>query len=155
MRMTYYPPCPQPELVVGLTPHSDATGITILHQVNGVGGLQIKKDGVWIPVNFIPNAFVVNVGDTMEILSNGAYTSIEHRATVNSEKERISIAMFFNPKFEAKIGPLTSILSPQNPPLFKSIGMEEYVKDFFSRNINGKSHLEKMRIKSGDGNTTA
>uniref|UniRef100_A0A2N9E7N2 Fe2OG dioxygenase domain-containing protein n=1 Tax=Fagus sylvatica TaxID=28930 RepID=A0A2N9E7N2_FAGSY len=121
MRMTYYPPCPQPELVVGLTPHSDATGITILHQ----------------------------------ILSNGAYTSIEHRATVNSEKERISIAMFFNPKFEAKIGPLTSILSPQNPPLFKSIGMEEYVKDFFSRNINGKSHLEKMRIKSGDGNTTA
>uniref|UniRef100_A0A2N9I0A7 Fe2OG dioxygenase domain-containing protein n=1 Tax=Fagus sylvatica TaxID=28930 RepID=A0A2N9I0A7_FAGSY len=67
MRMTYYPPCPQPELVVGLTPHSDATGITILHQVNGVGGLQIKKDGVWIPVNFIPNAFVVNVGDTMEV----------------------------------------------------------------------------------------
>ncbi|GMY37822.1 protein SRG1 [Fagus crenata] len=91
----------------------------------------------------------------LQILSNGAYTSIEHRATVNSEKERISIAMFFNPKFEAKIGPLTSILSPQNPPLFKSIGMEEYVKDFFSRNINGKSHLEKMRIKSGDGNTTA
>ena len=91
----------------------------------------------------------------LQILSNGAYTSIEHRATVNSEKERISIAMYFNPKFEAKIGPLTSILSPQNPPLFKSIGMEEYVKDFFSRNINGKSHLEKMRIKSGDGNMMA
>ncbi|GMY37804.1 protein SRG1-like [Fagus crenata] len=150
MRMSYYPPCPQPELVVGLTPHSDATGITILHQVNGVHGLQIKRDGAWIPVNFLADSFIVNVGDVMEILSNGAYTSIEHRVTVNSDNERISIATFFNPKFEAEFGPVTSTLSPKNPPLFKRIGMEEYVKDFFSRNLNGKSHLEKMRIKSGE-----
>ncbi|KAL5137178.1 Protein SRG1 [Glycine soja] len=64
--MTYYPPCPKPELVAGLTPHSDATGITILHQVNGVEGLEIKKGGVWIPVTFLPDAFVVNIGDIME-----------------------------------------------------------------------------------------
>ncbi|KAK7845090.1 protein srg1 [Quercus suber] len=150
MRMNYYPPCPQPELVVGITPHSDATGITILHQINGVQGLQIKKDGVWIPVNFCSDSFVVNVGDVMEILSNGAFTSIEHRVTVNSDKERISLAMFFNPKLEAEIGPATSTLSPRNPPLFKRITMEDYVKDFFSRNLNGKSHLENMRIKSGE-----
>ena len=67
VRMTYYPPCPQPERVVGLTPHSDATGITILLQVNGVEGLQVKKDGVWIPVKFLPDAFVVNVGDILEV----------------------------------------------------------------------------------------
>ncbi|XP_061367063.1 protein SRG1-like [Gastrolobium bilobum] len=151
VRMTCYPPCPQPELVVGITPHSDATGITILHQVNGVEGLEIKKDGVWIPVTFLPDAFVVNVGDIMEILSNGAYTSIEHRAAVNREKERISIAMFFNPKFEAEIGPGKSLISVENPPLFKSMLMEDYFKDFFSRNLNGKSHLEKMRIKTFDG----
>lgn len=67
VRMTHYPPCPQPEVVVGLTPHSDATGITILHQVNGVEGLEIKKGGVWVPVTFLPGAFVVNVGDIMEV----------------------------------------------------------------------------------------
>lgn len=67
IRMSYYPPCPQPDLVVGITPHSDATGITILNQVNGVEGLEIKKDGVWIPVTFHPDAFVVNVGDIMEV----------------------------------------------------------------------------------------
>lgn len=67
VRMTYYPACPKPEVVVGLTPHSDATGITILHQVNGVEGLEIKKSGVWIPVIFLPDAFVVNVGDIMEV----------------------------------------------------------------------------------------
>jgi isopenicillin N synthase-like dioxygenase len=90
----------------------------------------------------------------LQILSNGAYKSIEHRATVNSEKERISIAMFFSPKFEAEIGPATSMLTPQNPPLFKRIGMEEYVKNFFSSNLNGKSHLEKMRIKTHEEDST-
>lgn len=67
VRMTCYPPCPQPELAVGFRPHSDATAITILNQVNGVDGLQIKRDGVWIPVKFIPDALVVNVGDILEV----------------------------------------------------------------------------------------
>ena len=67
VRMAYYPPCPKPELVMGLTPHSDITLLTILHQVNGVDGLQIRKDGLWFPLNFNPDAFVVNVGDILEV----------------------------------------------------------------------------------------
>ncbi|KAL7212659.1 hypothetical protein ACSBR2_015359 [Camellia fascicularis] len=153
VRMSYYPPCPQPEMVMGLRPHSDATGITILLQVNGVEGFQIKKDGIWIPVSFLPDAFVVNVGDTLEILSNGLYNSIEHRATVNTVKERMSIAMFFNPKFEAEIGPAASLLNPQNPPLFKRISTEKYYKNFFSRKLNGKLFLEQMKIENGEDDT--
>ncbi|RVW78933.1 oxoglutarate-dependent flavonoid 7-O-demethylase 1 [Vitis vinifera] len=147
VRMTYYPPCPQSEMVMGIAPHSDATGITILLQVNEVDGLQIKKDGVWIPVNVLPDALVVNVGDILEIVSNGMYTSIEHRATVNSTKERISIAMFFSPKFSAEIGPAAGLITPQNLPVFKRIGMEKYYEDFFSRKLDGKSYLEHMKIK--------
>ncbi|KAK7331429.1 hypothetical protein VNO77_25654 [Canavalia gladiata] len=146
IRMTYYPPCPQPELVMGLTAHSDATGITILNQVNGVHGLQIKKDGIWIPANVSSDALIVNVGDILEIMSNGVYKSVEHRATVNSEKERISIAMFFLPKSESEIGPAISLTNPENPPLFKRIGMEKYVKGYFTRTMDGKSYLEHMRI---------
>lgn len=67
MRMTYYPPCPEPEKVMGITPHSDATGITILHQVNGVDGLEIKKNGVWFPVCFLPDSLVINVGDILQV----------------------------------------------------------------------------------------
>ncbi|KAF5752778.1 protein SRG1-like [Tripterygium wilfordii] len=147
VRMTYYPKCPQPELVMGFTPHSDATGITILNQLNGVDGLEIMKDGVWIPVNFQPDAFVVNVGDILEILSNGIYSSIEHRAMVNSMKERISIAFFMNPKFEADIGPISSLINSQNPPLFKKIGIEQYIKDAASRKVYRKSLLERIKIK--------
>ena len=68
MRMNYYPPCPQPELVRGIRPHSDATGLTILRQVNEVEGLQIKKAGAWVPVVPLPNAFIVNVGDILEVI---------------------------------------------------------------------------------------
>ncbi|XP_059637349.1 codeine O-demethylase-like [Cornus florida] len=147
VRMTYYPPCPKPELVVGFTPHSDASGITILLQVNGVEGLQVRKDGFWIPTNFLPCAFMVNVGDFLEIFSNGVYRNIEHRVTVNPLEERISIAMFFNPKFQAKVGPTARTINPENPPLFKRVEMEKCVKDFYSHKLNGKSFLERMQIE--------
>ncbi|KAK7245614.1 hypothetical protein RIF29_40461 [Crotalaria pallida] len=147
LRMTYYPPCPQPELVMGFNSHSDATGITILNQVNGVHGLQIKKDGMWIPVNFVSEALVVNIGDILEIISNGVYKSVEHRVTVNSNKERISIAMFFNAKFQSEIGPSISLTNKENPPLFKRIKMEKYFKDYFnSRKLDGKSYLDHLKI---------
>jgi len=67
LRMNYYPPCPRPELVIGLTPHSDASALTILLQVNEMEGLQIKTEGKWVPVKPLPNAFVVNVGDILEV----------------------------------------------------------------------------------------
>ncbi|XP_056167744.1 protein SRG1-like [Syzygium oleosum] len=147
MRLTYYPPCPQPEVVVGMTPHSDATGITILHQINSVDGFQIKKDGVWTPVHILPNAFVVNVGDVMEILSNGLYKSMEHRAAVNTTRERISIAMFFNPKPDSEIGPIQSLTTAESPALFRRIKLEKYVKGYFAQNLDGKSYLERMKLQ--------
>jgi isopenicillin N synthase-like dioxygenase len=69
-RMNYYPPCPQPELVVGLNSHSDGGGLTILLQGNEMEGLQIKKDGLWIPVKSLPNAFIINLGDMLEVIIN-------------------------------------------------------------------------------------
>ncbi|KAL0407465.1 UNVERIFIED_CONTAM: protein SRG1 [Sesamum latifolium] len=146
MRMNYYPPCPQPELVTGLCPHSDAVGLTILLQANEMEGLQIKKDGVWIPVSPLPNAFVVNVGDILEIVTNGAYRSIEHRATVNSRKERLSIATFLSPKEDGHLGPAASLVTPENPAKFKTIGVAEYFKGLISRELVGKSYVDLMRI---------
>lgn len=67
MRMNYYPPCPQPHKAIGITPHSDSVGLTILLQLNEVEGLQIRKDGMWIPVWPLPNAFILNVGDILEV----------------------------------------------------------------------------------------
>ena len=67
LRMNYYPPCPQPEQVVGHNSHCDAAALTVLLQVNEMDGLQIKKDGKWVAVKPLPDAFVVNIGDAFEV----------------------------------------------------------------------------------------
>jgi len=67
MRMTYYPPCRQADKVVGLSPHTDRMGLTLLLQANDVQGLQIRKDGKWIAINALDGAFIVNIGYTLEV----------------------------------------------------------------------------------------
>ncbi|XP_060191252.1 oxoglutarate-dependent flavonoid 7-O-demethylase 1-like [Lycium barbarum] len=150
MRINYYPPCPQPDLVMGLCSHSDSVGLTILLQVNETEGLQINKGGAWIPVPCLPDAFVVNIGDILEIVTNGIYKSIEHRAVLNEDKERISIATFLSPKLDGDLGPAPSLLTPQNPAKFRRIGVEDFFKGFFSRKLVGKSYIDTMRIGNGD-----
>ncbi|CAK9179613.1 unnamed protein product [Ilex paraguariensis] len=147
MRINYYPPCPQPESVIGLTPHSDSGGLTILLQVSEIEGLQIKKDGIWIPVVPLPNAFTVNIGDILEIVTNGIYRSIEHRAVVNSKKERLSVAAFLSPKLDGDLGPAPSLINEQTPALFKRIGVADFFRGYYSRKLEGKSYLDIMRIE--------
>ncbi|MED6193652.1 hypothetical protein PIB30_021627 [Stylosanthes scabra] len=147
IRINYYPPCPQPELVIGQNTHSDAGGITILVQVDDVEGLQIRKDGMWIPVKPLPNAFIINIGDTIEMITNGVYGSVEH-ATVNSKKERMSIATFYSPKREAMIAPVASLVSEERAAQFKSMSVAEHFRWFLSRPLSGKSHLDELRIQN-------
>ncbi|BAT93189.1 hypothetical protein VIGAN_07211300 [Vigna angularis var. angularis] len=147
MRMNYYPACPEPEKVNGLTNHSDPTALTILLQLNEQQGLQIRKDEIWVPVKPLPNAFIVNVGDILEIITNGTYRSVEHRATVNSEKERLSFATFYSPREDAVIGPSPCLITEQTPPQFKSIRVDQYFKDFFARKLEGKSNRDNMKIE--------
>ncbi|XP_056175912.1 protein SRG1-like [Syzygium oleosum] len=147
MRMNYYPPCPQPELVIGLNSHSDADAITILLQVNEMEGLQIRKDGKWIPVKPLPGAFIINIGDIVEIITNGIYQSINHRATVNAVKERISIATFFSPRIDAKIGPTPSLITPETPALFRRTTVAEHLKGYLTSELKGKAHLDAMRVR--------
>eukprot|EP00262_Sarcandra_glabra_P005979 TRINITY_DN1794_c1_g1_i1.p1 TRINITY_DN1794_c1_g1~~TRINITY_DN1794_c1_g1_i1.p1 ORF type:complete len:373 (-),score=71.95 TRINITY_DN1794_c1_g1_i1:118-1185(-) len=145
MRMNYYPPCPQPELTIGQSPHSDSVGLTLLLQVNEIEGLEIRKEGLWIPIKPLPNAFIVNIGDILEIVSNGIYRSIEHRAKVNSEKERLSIATFYSPKLDKEMGPAPSLINPQRPALFKRVGVEKYFTELFTRKLQGKAFLDSFR----------
>lgn len=75
MAINYYPPCPQPELTFGLPGHTDPNALTILLQDTKVSGLQILKDGKWLAVAPIPNAFVINIGDQLQVLNlHRAYT---------------------------------------------------------------------------------
>ncbi|GLU14724.1 hypothetical protein SLE2022_312770 [Rubroshorea leprosula] len=146
IRINYYPPCPQPDMAIGLSPHSDGSALTILLHVNEVEGLQVKKDGKWVPVKPLQNAFIVNVGDSLEIVTNGAYRSIEHRVTVNSAMERLTIGTFYNSKYDGEIGPARSLISQEKPALFRRITYEEYRRVKLGGKLNGKSHLDTFRL---------
>ena len=62
----FYPACPQPDLAMGLPPHSDHGLLTILYQ-NNVDGLEVKHNGKWVRVKPLPNSYLINTADHMEV----------------------------------------------------------------------------------------
>eukprot|EP01018_Ginkgo_biloba_P034319 Gb_03468 [translate_table: standard] len=150
MSINYYPPCPKPDLTLGQPAHSDPRAITILLQ-GDVGGLQVLKDGKWVAVEPIPNAFVVNVGDQLQVLSNGRFKSIEHRAVTNSTKARISIPTFYGPSRDAFMAPLASLVDDvEHPALYRRYKFQEFLDVFFSQGLMGKCVLEHFRMNIAD-----
>ncbi|TVU31733.1 hypothetical protein EJB05_23431, partial [Eragrostis curvula] len=145
MRMTYYPPCRQADKVMGLSPHTDGTGLTLLLQVNEVQGLQVRKDGKWVAVNAVDGAFIINCGDILEILSNGRYKSVEHRALVHPTKARMSAALFHQPCQDATVGPLPELMKKDGVARYSSISYMDFVKGYFAAKLDGRDHLESLR----------
>ncbi|CAO2838937.1 unnamed protein product [Amaranthus hypochondriacus] len=115
MRLNYYPPCRRPDLTLGTGPHCDPTSLAILHQ-DQVGGLQVFVDGKWRSIPPNNNAFVVNIGDTFMALTNGRYKSCLHRAVVNSEKPRKSLAFFLCPNKDKVVKPPRELVDNENFP---------------------------------------
>ncbi|CAO2813484.1 unnamed protein product [Amaranthus hypochondriacus] len=146
VRINYYPPCPFPELALGVGPHKDSGAITILAQ-DDVGGLEVKRkiDGVWILVKPTPDAYIINVGDVIQVWSNDKYESVEHRVKVNPNKERLSIPFFFNPSHYVMVKPLNQLINRQNPAKYKEYN---YGKFYTTRRLSDfkKLNVENIQI---------
>ncbi|TYH82419.1 hypothetical protein ES332_D02G058900v1 [Gossypium tomentosum] len=102
----YYPPCPQPKLIMGTTNYKD-----ILHH------------NYWIDVPCIPGALVVNVGDLLQLISNEKFKSMNHRVLAKWAGPKISVACFLimqanNKENESRLyGQIKELLSENNPPI--------------------------------------
>ncbi|KAK9920629.1 hypothetical protein M0R45_029178 [Rubus argutus] len=146
----YYPSCSMPDKVLGLSPHSDMDTITILMQDDNLTGLQVKRDGNWAPVKPIPNAFIVNIGDVIEVWSNGRYKSIEHRVVTNESKARLSHASFFFPHEDAEIEPFHQMVlkSPRSLQIYKKVRYGDYLKESMKMRFYGKERIEYAKIGS-------
>lgn len=141
LRVNFYPRCPQPELTLGLSSHSDPGGLTVLLPDENVAGLQVRRNEEWITVKPASHAFIVNIGDQMQVLSNAIYKSVEHRVIVNSDKERISLAFFYNPKSDLLIGPAKELVTPDRPAQYPAMTFDEYRLYIRTRGPRGKSQL--------------
>jgi isopenicillin N synthase-like dioxygenase len=69
LRVNYYPKCPRPDLTLGLSAHSDPGGLTVLLADHRVGGLQVRKGDAWFTVQPLAGAFVINIGDQIQVSS--------------------------------------------------------------------------------------
>ncbi|OIW16194.1 hypothetical protein TanjilG_18909 [Lupinus angustifolius] len=145
LRVCFYPKCPQPELTLGLSSHSDPGGITLLLSDEHVYGLQVRKSNNWITVKPAPHAFIVNIGDQIQVLSNAIYKSVEHRVIVNSDKERVSLAFFYNPKSDIPIEPAKELVKPNRPALYTAMTFDQYRLFIRLRGPCGKSQVESLK----------
>ncbi|KAK8316678.1 hypothetical protein V6Z11_A13G055800 [Gossypium hirsutum] len=130
---------------MGLPPHSDHGLLTLLIQ-NQIGGLQVQHKGKWVNIDPIPNSFLANIGDHIEILSNGKYKSVLHRAVVNNRDVRISIAVPHGPALDAIFSPDSKLVeNVGNPPAYGAMKYKEYLEFQQGTMLNGKSFLERIR----------
>ncbi|XP_077236042.1 1-aminocyclopropane-1-carboxylate oxidase homolog 4-like [Tasmannia lanceolata] len=149
MAAHYYPECPQPDLTLGLGPHSDPGVLTVVLQ-NQVGGLQVKYEEEWVEVKPLPGGVVINIGDFLQIISNEEYKSAVHRVVANaSHVPRVSIAIFFNPGKRGDsdfYGPMPELISPEKPALYRNFTVTEYMTKFSSRALGGKTLINHFKL---------
>ncbi|KAI6704098.1 hypothetical protein NL676_013234 [Syzygium grande] len=148
-KVSNYPPCPNPELIKGLRAHTDAGGIILLFQDDKVSGLQLLKDGKWIDVPPLRHSIVINLGDQLEVITNGKYKSVEHRVIAQTDGNRMSIASFYNPGSDAIICPAPALLEKEEAEkgrVYPKFVFEDYMKLYAGLKFQAKEpRFEAMK----------
>ena len=129
LRLNYYPLCDDPadpaedeprDGHLGISHHTDAGALTVLVS-DDVPGLQVKRDGRWYTVSPDPDAFIVNVGDLVQVWSNNRYRAPLHRVLANARDVRYSAPFFLNPCFDCNVVPLTD-----EPAAYRAVNWGAY-----------------------------
>ena len=101
-RIFHYPPTAGGDDEWGVREHTDYGLLTILGQ-DATGGLQVHSRTGWVDVEPDPDAFVCNLGDMLERMTDGAYRSTPHRVRNASSTGRLSFPFFFDPSWDARV----------------------------------------------------
>ncbi|EOX94477.1 2-oxoglutarate and Fe(II)-dependent oxygenase superfamily protein, putative [Theobroma cacao] len=142
----HYPPCPDPSLTLGLPKHCDPNLITILLQGDACG-LQVFKDGEWIGIEPLPNAFVVNIGHQLRIVSNNKLKSAEHRVVTNSEMARTTVGLFISSCDDSIIEPAKSLTNAGDPPLYRAFQYKDFISNYVSMMGDTELALQPFKLQ--------
>ena len=125
MRLNFYPAQAEAPLPGQLRAgeHTDYGNFTILNGENAPGGLQVRtRGGQWLDVETEPSSFVVNIGDLLMRWTNDRWVSNTHRVvnppdSVAARAQRLSIAFFHHPNYDASIECIASAGEAKYPPV--------------------------------------
>ncbi|KAI4295969.1 hypothetical protein L6164_035962 [Bauhinia variegata] len=153
-KVSNYPPCPKPELIKGLRAHTDAGGIILLFQDDKVSGLQLLKDDQWVDVPPMRHSIVVNLGDQLEVITNGKYKSVMHRVIAQEDGTRMSIASFYNPGNNAIISPAPSLVKEYDiNQVYPKFVFDDYMKLYAGLKFQAKEpRFEAMKAMESNVN---
>ena len=114
--------------------HTDYGFMTILRSQASAGGLQVRRrDGTWIDVPAMDDAFVVNIADAFMRWTNDTWVSTPHRVA-NPPREalgtarRQSIAFFVNPSPDTVIECLSACCPAGMPPKYAPVRFSDYLE---------------------------
>ncbi|KAA3467853.1 feruloyl CoA ortho-hydroxylase 1-like [Gossypium australe] len=110
--------------------------------------VNMEKKGEWVAIPPIPGALVINIGDMLQIWSNGRYKSAERRVRTTSTKSRVSIPIFTSPLPTQKIAPLPQVVEKDGAARYREFLFSDYMNNFFGNAHDGKKSLEFAKTTS-------
>lgn len=145
LRLIHYPYNDEaPENRPGIGAHTDYECFTIL--LPTAPGLEVLNGaGEWIDVPLVEDSFVINIGDMLEILSNGHFVATSHRVRQVAE-ERYSFPLFCTCDYDTVISPIAELISPDSPTKYKPLMCGDHL---YAQTIQSFSYLKK-RLAVGE-----
>ncbi len=125
LRLIHYPFNAAANDRPGIGAHTDYEIFTLL--LPTAPGLEVMNGaGRWIDAPPVPGALVVNIGDMLEVWSNGLFTATSHRVRRVSE-ERYSFPLFFACDYWTKVEPLPQFVSAERPAAYAPLVAGEHL----------------------------
>ena len=81
-----------------------------------------------------------------QIMSNGKFKSVEHRAVIHPTKERISVALFQHPCGDMVVGPLPEFMKGDRVG-YRSTNYQDFLKRYLAAKLDGRMHKERLKLE--------
>jgi isopenicillin N synthase-like dioxygenase len=144
LRLVHYPFDASAEDAPGIGAHTDYECFTIL--LPTAPGLEVMNgDGRWIDAPPIEGAFIVNIGDMLEIWTGGTYVATSHRVRKVTQ-ERYSFPLFFACDYRTVVAPLPQFATPEACAKYPPLAAGEHL---FAQTAQSFTYL-KQRVERGE-----